>query len=235
MKYSSRGIALTYIKQGESSIISKIFTEEKGLQAFIVKSVRSKKSKKKLSYFEPLKLLNINASFNSKKSLQYLEDIVIANTIDDPSNKIKKTFIAFFIAEITSRVLQENEQNKALFNFIWETTSTLYKTKKIDPNFALKYLVDLSLFLGFYPSKITINNPFFDLENGDFSKKINAKKMFLDKEKSTYLKMLLNKQEVIIPQDQKTSLLKGLLTYYKLHHYNLDTITSHLVIESLRK
>lgn len=235
MKYSSRGIALTYIKQGESSIISKIFTEEKGLQAFIVKSVRSKKSKKKLSYFEPLKQLNINAGFNSKKSLQYLEDIVIANTIDDSSNKIKKTFIAFFIAEITSRVLQENEQNKALFNFIWETTSTLYKTEKIDPNFALKYLVDLSLFLGFYPSKITINNPFFDLENGNFSKKINAKNMFLDKEKSTYLKMLLNKQEVIIPQDQKTNLLKGLLTYYKLHHYNLDSITSHLVIESLRK
>lgn len=235
MKYSSRGIALTYIKQGESSIISKVFTEEKGLQAFIVKSVRSKKSKKKLSYFEPLKLLNINAGFNSKKSLQYLEDIVIANTIDDSSNKIKKTFIAFFIAEITSRVLQENEQNKALFNFIWETTSTLYKTEKIDPNFALKYLVDLSRFLGFYPSKITINNPFFDLENGNFSKKINAKNMFLDKEKSTYLKMLLNKQEVIIPQDQKTNLLKGLLTYYKLHHYNLDSITSHLVIESLRK
>ncbi len=47
MKYSSRAIALSYIKHGESSIIAKIFTEEKGLQSFIIKGVRNKKSKKK--------------------------------------------------------------------------------------------------------------------------------------------------------------------------------------------
>ena len=47
MKYTSRAIALSYIKQGETSIITKIFTEEKGLQIFIVKGVRSKKAKKK--------------------------------------------------------------------------------------------------------------------------------------------------------------------------------------------
>ena len=51
MKYKSRAIALSYLKQGESSIIAKIFTEEKGLQSFIVKGVRAKKSKKKLGFF----------------------------------------------------------------------------------------------------------------------------------------------------------------------------------------
>ena len=51
MKYKSRAISLTYIKHGNTSIISKIFTEEKGLQTFIIKGVRSKNSKKKyLSY-----------------------------------------------------------------------------------------------------------------------------------------------------------------------------------------
>ena len=63
MKYTSKAISLTYIRQGDSSIISKFFTKEKGLQTFIVKSVRSKSSKKKLAYFEPLKLLNIEAFF----------------------------------------------------------------------------------------------------------------------------------------------------------------------------
>ena len=51
MKYKSRAIALSYLKQGESSIIAKIFTEEKGLQSFIVKGVRAKKSKKKTRTF----------------------------------------------------------------------------------------------------------------------------------------------------------------------------------------
>ena len=55
------------------------------------------------------------------------------------------------------------------------------------------------------------------------------------KEKSYYLKALLNKEKIIIPQDKKSELLKSILLYYKLHHYNLDGITSHLVIETLRQ
>ena len=50
MKYKSLAIALTYIKQGETSIISKILTKEKGLQTFIIKGVRSKNSKKKTKF-----------------------------------------------------------------------------------------------------------------------------------------------------------------------------------------
>jgi DNA repair protein RecO (recombination protein O) len=57
MKYKSRAIALSYLKQGESSIIAKIFTEEKGLQSFIVKGVRAKKAKKNLVYFNPFNCL----------------------------------------------------------------------------------------------------------------------------------------------------------------------------------
>ena len=44
MKYKSLALSLTYIKYGESSIISKLFTKEKGLQSFIIKGIRKKKS-----------------------------------------------------------------------------------------------------------------------------------------------------------------------------------------------
>ena len=235
MKYKSRAIPLTYIKQGDSSIISKIFTEEKGLQTFIIKGVRSKNSKKKLSYFEPLKLLNINASFNAKQSLQHLGDVAISANFEIKTNKMHKNFIGFFIAEVSSKVLQENEQNPVLFNFIWNTTSELYGSKKVDPNFAIKYLLNLSKFLGFYPSTAEINKPFFDMESGEFSNNQAALKMCIDKAKSNYLKTLLNNEEVFIPQKEKSELLKELLRFYRLHHYNLDSITSHLVIKTLRK
>tara|TARA_X000001036_G_scaffold433742_1_gene471894 strand:- start:257 stop:964 length:708 start_codon:yes stop_codon:yes gene_type:complete len=235
MKYKSRAISLTYIKQGESSIISKILTEEKGLQTFIIKGVRSKKSQKKISYFEPLKLIDIDAEFKYKNSLQYLKDITIVENFDNPKNKISKHFIAFFSAEVASRVLQENEKNLELFNFLWHTSYSLYKNEKIDPNFALNYLLNLSSFLGFYPSKTKKNMPFFNMENGEFSEKKGLQNISLDKEKSDYLKLLLENQYVSINQKKKTELLKDLLRYYKLHHYNLDNIKSHLVIESLRR
>ncbi len=78
MRYKSRAIALNYIKHGEGSIISKMLTEEKGLQSFIIKGVRSKGAKKRLNLFEPLQLSNINATFLAKKNLQQLIDINLA-------------------------------------------------------------------------------------------------------------------------------------------------------------
>ena len=67
MKYKSRAIALSYLKQGESSIISKIFTEEKGLQSFIIKGVRSKKSKKKPRSFPSITASKYKCKLHTKK------------------------------------------------------------------------------------------------------------------------------------------------------------------------
>ena len=40
----------------------------------------------------------------------------------------------------------------------------------------------------------------------------------------------MSNEKVDIAQEQKSALLKNLFRYYKLHHYNLDNITSHLII-----
>lgn len=233
MKYTSQAISLTYIKQGESSIISKVFTKEKGLQTFIVKSVRSKSSKKKLAYFEPLNLLNIEAVFNAKKNLQYLNEIGIAKHFKVTPNKVYKNFIGFFIAEVSVRVLQENEQNANLFEFLWEIATRLYANEKTDSNFALKYLLGLAKILGFYPSADEIQKPFFNLETGGFSNKKPSTKNTLNAEKSTYLKALLKNSETSIPKNKKSELLKDIMRYYKLHHYNLDGVKSHLIVSRL--
>ncbi len=41
----TRGLFLSHIKYGETSIICKIFTESLGLQSFIVNGIRKSKSK----------------------------------------------------------------------------------------------------------------------------------------------------------------------------------------------
>ena len=46
MKYKSKGIALTYIKYGDTSIISKIFTQELGLQSLLLKEQEANHQKK---------------------------------------------------------------------------------------------------------------------------------------------------------------------------------------------
>ena len=234
MKYKSRAITLTYIKQGESSIISKIFTEKHGLQSFIIKGVRSKRAKKKLGLFQPLQLVDINATLIPKKGLQYLAEITIIETISTDKINMNKNFLAIFIAEISSKVLQENEQNSGLFKFVWEIKQKLYNANTIDENFALLFMLNLSKYLGFFPSTENINAPFFNLETGEFSNDSLNLNIYLDKEKSTILKSLIQGKEVKIKQKIKSELLKDIMQFFHLNHYNLQNITSHLIIESLR-
>ena len=52
MDYKTKAIALTYIKHGETSIISKILTEKKGIQSFIIKNIRNAIEIKEFEKFE---------------------------------------------------------------------------------------------------------------------------------------------------------------------------------------
>ena len=234
MKYKSRAIALSYLKQGESSIIAKIFTEEKGLQSFIVKGVRAKKTKKKLGLFQPLQLLNINATLITKNSLQYISEISIAHNQVSDGIDMKKNFISIFVAEVISKVLLETEKDKALFKFIWELKNNLSNYEKINPNFPLIFLIGLSEQLGFLPSKDQIDGDYFNLEFGEFTNNQQQLNHFIKKENSYYLRKLLENKDTNIPYKNRNEILLHLIQYYKLQHHELKNMTSHLIIESLR-
>jgi len=234
MNYKSKAITLTYSKQGESSIICKIFTAQQGLQTFIIKGVRSSKSNKKLGLFQALQLVKINATYSEKRGLQYLSEISVEEPIANEKINMHKNFIAVFIAEITAKVLQENEQNIPLFNFIWNTKKELYLTDNLSDNFVLLFMLNLSKHLGFYPSIDNANATYFNLETAEFSNDSLNLNIYLDKEKSTILKSLLQGKEVKIEQKIKSELLKDIMQFFHLNHYNLQNITSHLIIESLR-
>jgi len=234
MKYKSKAIALSYLKQGESSIIAKIFTEEKGLQSFIVKGVRAKKSKKKLGLFQPLQLLSINATHLPKNSLQYISEIALEHTQITDGIDMKKNFLSIFVAEVISKVLLETEKDKALFKFIWELKIDLNSLEKINPNFPLIFLVRLSEYLGFSPSKEEINGAYFNMELGGFTNNKQQLNYYIEKDNSTYLRELLENKDINIPYQNRNQILLYLIQYYKLQHHELKNMTSHLIIESLR-
>jgi|TARA_B110000967_G_C18889291_1_gene566210 DNA repair protein RecO (recombination protein O) len=234
MNYTSRAITLSYLKQGESSIITKIFTEEKGLQSFIVKGVRTNKSKKKLGLFQPLQLLNLNANHLPKNSLQYIKDISLEHSQISEGINMKKKFLYIFIAEVISKVLLETEKDKALFKFIWELKKNLNSLEKINPNFPLIFLIRLSEYLGFSPSKEDINGAYFNLEIGGFTSKKQQLNYYVEKHNSIYLRELLENKDITIPYENRNQILLDLIQYYKLQHHELKNMTSHLIIESLR-
>jgi len=234
MKYESRAIALSYTKQGESSIIAKLFTEEKGLQSFIIKGIRSKKSKKKLGLFQALELSTINATYLPKKNLQYLTDISLYNSEREEGINMTKNFLTLFVAEVISKVLHENEVDNPLFSFAWQLKTNLAKSSEIDPNFPLHFLIDLSKHMGFHPLDEEGKSTYFNLELGEFTNSSQYLNHYINQENSHYFKALLKKQEITIPYTNRNQLLLDLIEYFKLQHHELKNITSHLIIESLR-
>jgi len=234
MKYSGRAIALSYIKYGESSIIAKVFTEEKGLQGFIIKGVRNKKSKKKPGLFQALQLLNINATYLPKKNLQYLTYISLLNSQMQEGINMKKNFISLFVAEVISKILHENEVDRPLFQFLWNLKNTLAESNEVDPNFPILFMINLSKHMGFYPLNKEENSTYFNLELGEFTNNARQLNYYINQENSHYFKALLNKQKITIPYVNRNQLLLDLIDYYKLQHHELKNMTSHLIIESLR-
>ena len=234
MKYKSRAIALTYQKHGESSIITKICTEEKGIQVFIVKGVRAKKAKNKLGLFQPLQLISVNASNLTKNNLQYISEIGLVHKQINYRIDIKKNFLSIFVADVISRVLLETEKDKALFKYIWKLKTDLNSTEKINPNFPLIFLIKLSEYLGFLPSKEETKGIYFNLELGEFTNNRQQLNYYIEKDNSIYLRGLLENKGVKIPYQNRNQILLNLIQYYKLQHHELKNMTSHLIIESLR-
>ena len=231
MNYESRAIALLNHKYGEGAVIAKVFTEEYGLKSFSVKRNKSKKSKNKILLLDKMNLLTINAKNNSKKEIQYLNEINLAYAYQNTS--LKNKLIRLFIAEVLSKALIDSERNINLFQFIWNTNTQIDNLENVNNNFCIIFLIQLSEFLGISPSTENIDLPYFNLNSGNFTNIKNKNEEIIKGEVVNYFKRLIIKENVIIPYQSRQELIKILFRYYSIHHINLSNIKSYEVIESL--
>ncbi|MEK9612524.1 MAG: recombination protein O N-terminal domain-containing protein [Flavobacteriaceae bacterium] len=66
MHYPVEALSLGTVKYGDSSLIAACFTKQFGLKSYILKGILSPNGKKKVfkSFFEPLNILELEASKN---------------------------------------------------------------------------------------------------------------------------------------------------------------------------
>ncbi|MGY8979459.1 MAG: DNA repair protein RecO [Flavobacteriales bacterium] len=234
MNYSCRAISLLNYKYGEESIIAKIFTEEYGLISYSVKRGRSKKSKNKISLLQHMSLINISAQKKQKNEIQFLKEISLSHSLINSYLNINKQLLRMFMAEVLEKILVSNEQDKRLFNFIWNEIILLDTLEKVSSNYALNYLLSITYYLGFYPSKENIELDFFDLEKASFVEKEDNRGMIIKGENLVFFKSLLINNNNNIPYKNRKEILKLILKYYKTHYYNLENIKSFDVIDDMR-
>ncbi|MCB0374495.1 MAG: recombination protein O N-terminal domain-containing protein, partial [Sinomicrobium sp.] len=85
----------------------------------------SRKSKLKAAYFQPLTLLDIIADHRSKSTLHYIREAKISYPYKTIHTAPRKNAVILFVSEILNQVLQEEEENQALFHYIKEALQWL--------------------------------------------------------------------------------------------------------------
>ncbi|MBI9036713.1 MAG: DNA repair protein RecO [Bacteroidales bacterium] len=239
MFYKTKGIVIQRIKYSETSLIVKIYTEIFGLQTYIVKGVRSRKSKIKSNVFQNLSLLDLVVSKKEKSKINFLTEIRLAYQFTTIPFDIRKSSIVMFLNEILHKTIREEEPNQNLFDFLFNSIQLLDHQQKDFANFHLLFLIKLTKHLGFFPhQKQTEQFRYFDLTEGIFIKGIPIHQYYLNTELSLILNDLLNISfekinELKISKIQRMQLLEKLIDYYKIHVENFKEIKSLAVLQTV--
>lgn len=238
MIYPTRGIVLNHIKYGESGIVVNVYTEQFGRQSYMLNRGRSKRSKGLTVLFQPLALLEMEVYHREKSEIQRIKDYRVALPLTSiPFNQTKRA-MAFFLTEVMSKVLREEEENRPLFEFIYHSIEVFDSGLSGDHNFHLFFLFHLSRFLGFGPEEKTGNECFFDLLNGQFSALEPSHGSYLDEKACSLWERLFHLkvdalQALRLSSDQRHQLLTHLLTYYALHLDGMGALKSLEVLRQL--
>ncbi len=240
MLVKTKGVVLQHVKYSESSLVVKIFTEELGLQSYMVKGGRSKKSSQKPAYFQPLSLVDMVVYHKENKQLHSIKEIKSAYSWHDIPFNIEKQTVLLFLDEILYKTLREESPNKKLFEFIYNSLHWFDLEKENYNNFHLFFLLQLSRFLGFYPKtgENVANSGVFDLQEGTFILSPPAHPYFIEGVVIKDLLFFLNGNIDSIKSfrqgtARRRNLLDALVTFYQLHLPGMGKIKSLDVLTAI--
>lgn len=239
MLVTTKGVVLRHYKYSDNSVIAKVYTADYGLQSFIIRGVRSEKSKNKASYLQPLSLVQLTAQYQEKKNLNSVRSIHLDVLYSSLPFDIAKTSIAFFIAEVLLKSIKEEEKNPKLFDFIYHALQVLDLKDDNYANFHLIFMAQLSKYLGIQP-QIPIDTSvafFFDLNEGLFLTTPPPHRNFTEQYLSVHLIKLftanVKDNDLKLNQALRKVLLSVLLDYYHLHLSNFDNLKSIGILEEV--
>ena len=126
--------------------------------------------------------------------------------------------------------------NIKLFYFLKKSILDLER-KKISSAFYLKFLTELSGFLGFYPNMENIDNPFFDLETGCFSGTENPDNSIKGESLGKFKKILNTDIDQInlisISKNYRKDILSNLIQYFRIHLQSFNNLKSYKILNDL--
>lgn len=238
MQVTTKAIVISALKYGDTGLIAKCYTYEEGIKTYLLQGIlKKKKGKLNKSQFLPLTILQIQASHNSKGSLNRISEARVLQPYLTLHVDVLKQSLVFFLSEFLSQILaEEEEHNSILFEFLEQTLIWLDHHDEV-ANFHLKFLMELTKCLGFYPDESNQErNWYFDLSEGKYTPSQGVSVIY-GEDLLLFNKALgikfdeLNKTR--FSKHQRTTVLDMILRYYQFHMSNFRMPKSLAVLSKV--
>ena len=235
----TKGIVFHQLKYSETSLIVKIYTRELGLQSYLIKGARSKKSKISPALLQHLSLIEMVTSHSGKSQLHYIKEIRSAYQYSSIPYDMTKSSITLFVNELLVKAIREEEANTDLFDYIFQSMQWLDLAAKNYVNFHLFFAMQLTRYLGFYPRGVySPSTPYFDLEEGSFQNNKPIHPNYIQRKEAEKLSLLtdysfdtIDKQS--LNHENRNKLLDHLIHYFQLHLPNFGELKSPDVLRTV--
>ena len=237
---NTRALVIRSIKNGETSLIVSCYLEDIGYKTFIVKGVYgSKKSKFSKAHFFPLNIVSLNYSHTQGRNLGFIKEVKSEKLYKSLHADIQKSSVIIFLSEILNSIFKEETTvNNDLFNFLLNTLSWYDQVKSCN-NFHIKFLIELSRFIGFYPNINNECDAFFNLESGSTSARQNIGSNISGDDLNLFKEFLGTEFEdlnnMTIKNESRTKILNYIIDYYSLHLQMFKTPKSIYVFAEIFK
>ena len=141
-------IVLHTTKFGENSLVVHTLSREYGRRSFLVRGVGKKAS---MSLFLPLNILEADIQENNKSDLFTARNIVARHPLLGIRNNIFKNSMTMFLSEVLYRVIKYGAVEEGLFEWCEKNILLLDSIRTDFSNFHIRFLLELSVALGFSP------------------------------------------------------------------------------------
>lgn len=233
------GIVLQSVRYGDTSLIVRVFTRNFGLKSYMVKGVFNRTSKSRAALFQNLNLIQyVEAGKPNKSTLGYLKDVQLSTIYQSIPFVMNKSAILMYVSELLTKTITEQEQNAALYDFIFRSLQWLDLVERDYANFPLFFTLELTRHLGFYPKTNHETGFCFDMMEGSFAHDYPIHPYYFNAETAALLTRFLNlgiDEACRLPfrASQRRELLDGLIVFMRLHAPVMKDFRSHEVLKAV--
>lgn len=169
MIVATQGLVLHTTKYSESSVIAKIFTRQLGVRSYILKGVRSSRSRTKQNLLQPLSHVDLAVYDSPHTTINYIKDIHPATQYPNTATDSARMALVFFMNEVLYKVLHDDDPQAAIFDLVVEQLEWIDSDRVRFAMQPIVFLLKLSQLMGVEPlNNYTLRESLFSLKEGHF-------------------------------------------------------------------